>query len=259
MERRDDPIFPARRPLLIGGDITYVNDDPISTVLACTDKTTMCDASGSTCWDPVYDPPPEHTLPGRLEKDGYFMMQVALLRSRLCHSIKFRGGNALDAQTKINVYTSLPLATEQWKVEARNLFAASLARVQIDLRDYARGNAAKEPGFTDYMDPEFKGMCKMYKFRGLGYTNLSVWPFTSLLLGSILIFLMSFKGNVTKEINGENVVKRKFVVEILLLQVCRCCVFLFAKFRDLVNIVGNSITDLMVLVGRYISSSGHEE
>jgi hypothetical protein len=186
---RSDPIFPAEEEVILGDTPFYVNLDPVSTVLACADKTSVCDASGRTCWENTNLPRKE--LQSHVEKIGYYMLDFALLRSRSCQSILRRGGNALDAQAKLDIYFSLALPEEQWKVEARNLFATSLARIQIDLRDYIRGSAAHEPGFVDRMDSAYKDMCTMYKFKSVGWRNVSVWGFWLLISVAIAISISS--------------------------------------------------------------------
>lgn len=183
-DKRVDPIFPATSFLGVGGELYYINLETPATALACLDTTTICDAAGTTCWDSRSPP----TIPPStdIERTGYYMLAQALGRSSVCYSIELRGGNALDAQTKLDIWFSLPLEREQWKVEAQNLFTASLARAQIDLRDYAQGSAAHEAGFEDNTLPEFRDFCRRYKFKTVGWTNISVnWLF--LLLGAPML------------------------------------------------------------------------
>lgn len=155
-EWRTDPIFPTDTLMFVGSEILYLNTDEVATVMACTDKATICDATGQNYWDssdePLFKPK------DRVEKNGLYMLSMALLRPRICNSIMYRGGAALDASTKLIVYQSLPLARVQWKVEAKNLFATSLARMQINLRDHIRGPAATEPGSVVVQPPERRGI-----------------------------------------------------------------------------------------------------
>jgi hypothetical protein len=169
----------------------YYNDDPISTILACKDETTVCDASGKTCWNVINQPTRES--PQHIEKIGYYMLDLALRRSRICHSIKFRGGNALNAQSRLYTFLSLPLAKSQWKVEAATLFRASLARIQIDLSDFVRGNAAHEVGYVDRMDSGFQEMCTTYKFKGNGWKNISKGGFTLFISLAVAIIIFSLQ------------------------------------------------------------------
>jgi hypothetical protein len=74
-----------------------------------------------------------------------------------------RGGSALDANSKVplsrDLPISIPLAVDQWKVEARALFETSLARIQIDLKDHVRGAAANVNGFANHIDSAFTNVC----------------------------------------------------------------------------------------------------
>lgn len=231
---RDDPVFPAMSPILVYPEenVYFFNNERPASVLACVDRASICDESGNHCWNAEDSPPGEFGLTSQIEQDGYYMLQIALSRSTIYDSIAYQGGDALDVKTKLNGFFSLPLAIEQWKVEARNLFAASLARIQIDLRDHIRGNAAGQPGFGNYTDPAHRGMCKMYRFHGTGYTNFMVWPSVSLLLGSFLIFVLSFKKDMREEIDGKQVVKRRFWVEVIIVYVCRFIVYLAITIHE---------------------------
>lgn len=190
-KKRLDPIFPATSMLLVGSEILYLNTDLVATVLACTDKTTICDAAGQKCWDAYDDPVAKPET--RVELNGLIMLQLALIRSNICHSILYRGGSALDATSKLYVYQSLPLAKEQWKVEARKMFATSLARTQIDLRDYIRGAAAHEPGFVNILNPKARGICNQYKFKSNGWTNITVWGFVCAIAVSLVAFGLTYQ------------------------------------------------------------------
>jgi hypothetical protein len=220
-EYRSDPIFPAKELHFISGDFYWMNNDLVATVLACTDHTSICTAAGDVCWDISDDPVEE--LQDQVEKNGLYMLQIALRLSSICHSILLRGGAALDASTKLFVYNSLPLAAEQWKVEAQNLFATSLARIQISLRDHVRGSAAKEPGYVNLLKPEYAGMCGQYKFKSVGWTNVSVWGFVVAMFGSLVVFVLAFRIEIPFSAAGDEVdgmgqemVKRdRLVIEIL--------------------------------------------
>jgi hypothetical protein len=109
-----------------------------------------------------------------------------------------RGGSALDATSKVPSFStglpvSIPLAPDQWKVEARALFETSLARIQIDLRDHMRGAAANENGFANHIDSAFTDMCASYKFRAVGWRNVNAWAFRLLLLLVVCVYFLSFE------------------------------------------------------------------
>jgi hypothetical protein len=184
-------VFPAKGRLRIGSEFLYLNIDPIATIMACTDKTSICDATGQICWDASDRPlliPDEQA-----EKEALLMLRIVLLRSNICHSTLYRGGAALNANSKLYVYQSEPLAAEQWKVEAKQLFATSLVRIQIDLRDNMRGAAANEPGFVDLLPDEWRGVCELYKSKTPGWMNISVWAFSSAIVGSFVVFILTYQ------------------------------------------------------------------
>lgn len=194
---RDDPVFPAKlqveppvRPYPL-----FYNDDPVATALACVDSVSVCHANGELCWSKVNNPINE--LPSHKEKTGYYMLDIALMRSNICNGVLLRGGSSLDAQSKmqanLSVPLSLPLAPEQWKVEVRALFKASLARIQIDLRDYMRGAAANVAGFQDHTESGYAEMCGAYKFRTVGWTNINAWAFWLLIILVVIVYFLSWE------------------------------------------------------------------
>jgi hypothetical protein len=207
---RDDPIFPAQfqvdppiRPYPL-----FYNGDPIATALACVDTVSVCHDNERLCWNNINNPINE--LPLHIEKTGYYMLNIALIRSNICNSIILRGGSALDAQSKLqanlSVPLSLPLAPEQWKVEVRAFFKASLARIQIDLRDYMRGAAANEAGFENHTDSGYTDMCDAYKFRTVGWTNINAWALWLLIILVVIVYSLSWE-------LGESSEERKTVME----------------------------------------------
>jgi hypothetical protein len=173
----------------------FYNDDPVATALACVDSISVCHANEELCWNNINNPINE--LPSHIEKTGYYMLDMALTRSNICNSILLLGGSALDAQSKmqanLSVPLSLPLAPEQWKVEVRSLFKASLARIQIDLRDYMRGAAANEVGFENHTDSGYTEMCGAYKFRTVGWRNINAWAFWLLIILIVIVYFLSWE------------------------------------------------------------------
>lgn len=73
-------------------------------------------------------------------------MIFALLWCNIYDIFNYRLGNGLAAQKLVHGLESLPIAREQWKVEVKQLFETSLARIQIDARNIAQGTAASFPG-----------------------------------------------------------------------------------------------------------------
>ncbi|KAL5323031.1 hypothetical protein ACEPPN_007558 [Leptodophora sp. 'Broadleaf-Isolate-01'] len=196
-----DPIFPANTlviPPPIRGKALYYNADPFPTVLACVDRASICTPLGDFCWSGNLDIPPKALNPtSHIEKMGYYMLDISLRRSSVCNSISMRGGNALRAtskmQSNVTLPVSLPLSSTQWKIEAKALFETSLARIQVELRDYARGRGANECNFANRIDDGFLDMCSAYRFRTVGWKNLNATGFW-LVLGLVLvIYLLSIE------------------------------------------------------------------
>ena len=149
-ERSDDPLFPATKPFDFGDGIGVKYQRPFRqrTILGCVDNNRWRLPSMSSEW---YSVRPENWR--RLLKylreirspAARFipLMNAALQDSSMALSIQRRGGLGLNASYLLENSFSLPLAKDQWKIEVRTLFDTSLARIQINLRNLARGTAAK--------------------------------------------------------------------------------------------------------------------
>lgn len=85
------------------------------------------------------------------------------------------------------------LAQEQWKVEARRLFQASLAHVQLATFNLARNTSGT---FDEVGIPSnYQSMRQMVKFKTVGWRNVSVGGFCGLLLLAAGISLASVRGS----------------------------------------------------------------
>jgi hypothetical protein len=106
------------------------------------------------------------------------MLYFALIFSDIRYAISYRKANALDATTKlVGGYSSI-LPKEQWKVEAQQVFETSIARIQIDARNVARGpQTDNTQDSIDIMCPSDGRMCNMYKFNNTGRGNVHVWGY----------------------------------------------------------------------------------
>jgi hypothetical protein len=161
-------------------------------VLGCIERTSLCAPDGTTCGT-LYD-----FLTNRVHivgdnMDEYFvtlMIALSLANSNVGNALVLRGSEVLDAKPKLRGSTSLALAHEQWKVEARDLFEASLARIQIAARSLARGNPKRLPGLADVMDPRYRGACNTYKFKSTGWQNVWVFGYLGAIFGSLLIIMI---------------------------------------------------------------------
>lgn len=183
LKSSDDPVFPAdgikRFP---GGDVWHVKSDPKARVLACTDKTELCDPTGDKCW-------PITHRPDIIRDDrGYWLMKLSLKDSTIYNSISLRLGTALVAQEMISQQNSLELPKGHWMVEAQRLFATSLALAQIKAWSISSGeDRAHEADFgwenqTPDEAEDSGGLCDLLKFRSVGYTDIDLQAFLLLLL-----------------------------------------------------------------------------
>lgn len=85
------------------------------------------------------------------------------------------------------------LPPDQWKAEARQLFETSLAQIQYAVLNTVRGrNESSNPGLES-IPPRFRGLCKMGKFKSVGWRNVSVWGFSGLLSFAASVSLASVK------------------------------------------------------------------
>ena len=63
-------------------------------------------------------------------------------------------------------------------IEADQLFATSLARIQWDAWDIASGADRNLPGFVEMTPDEARGqLCGIYKFKTSDYTNVNLPAF----------------------------------------------------------------------------------
>jgi hypothetical protein len=110
---------------------------------------------------------------------------------QLEHQLYFLQAEALQAQSLSSGSISAQLPNGQWKVEVQHMFESLLARIQITARNMARGaRGAKLPHQRNMMKSEWRGMCTRYKFRAIGWKNISVSHFlTEFLLGLLICFL----------------------------------------------------------------------
>lgn len=90
-----------------------------------------------------------------------------------------------------NSLCSLPI--KQWEVEARQLFETSLAKMQFNVLDIVRGTDNKREEDFYGIPPEFRGMCKMAKFKSIGWQNVSFWGLLGLLFFAGAISLASIQ------------------------------------------------------------------
>ena len=189
-----DPIFPANEPRYFDGyrEPYYYNADPRARPLACVDTSELCSPDGTTCWSMTSPLPPDTQ-----SSPGYWLMKWSLENSNIYDSIKWRLGTALLAQESVSQSVSIPLSSHQWQLEANQLFATSLARIQYDAWKIATGEDRERPGYIEVTPTEAKGrLCGLYKFKTSDYTNVNLAGFVGLPLVAIAIFILSWDASV---------------------------------------------------------------
>lgn len=194
MQPSFDPIFPANEPHHFDDyrETYYYNADPRARVLACVDTTELCSSDKVTCWSMTAPLP--HDISSSAE---YWLMKWALENSNVYDSIKWRLGTALLAQESVSQSVSLPLSPHQWQLEASQLFATSLARVQYDAWKITTGEGHERPEYIEVTPDEAKGdLCGLYKFKTSDYTNVNLAGLIGLPVLALVIFFLSWDASV---------------------------------------------------------------
>lgn len=189
-----DPIFPANEPRYFEDfrKPYYYNADPRARALACVDTSELCSPDGTTCWSMTSPLPPDIQ-----SSPEYWLMKWSLANSNTFDSIKWRLGTALLAQESVSQSVSIPLSPYQWQLEASQLFATSLARIQYDAWKIATGEDRERPGYVEVTPEEARGrLCRLYKFKSSDYTNINLAAFVGLPLLAITIFVLSWDASV---------------------------------------------------------------
>ncbi|MCJ1415593.1 hypothetical protein MMC32_001925 [Xylographa parallela] len=208
-EARSDPVFPADRVRYMPSDVLggvkpyWINSLGHATVLGCVDKTEWRDPYYGEDWS-------QHLV--KLQKRpsdpkvraAAWLLYYSIQNSNIYYSLDARSAGALDAQKRIaKFYLSLPLAEEQWKAEAKQLFETSLARIQLNVKAIARGELAKYPGLAKVgaltmTDGDPVDICDgTYLFNGNGYTNINFVPWLLVLVFCcmVIVFAVPFNGD----------------------------------------------------------------
>lgn len=137
----DDPIFPAKESRYFEDlrDPYYYNSDPRATAMACVDTSELCSPDGKTCWPMRAAEPPGVSTP-----PSYWLTKLSLTNSNIYDSLKWRLGTALLAQETISQSVSRYMRDDQWQLEASQLFATFLARIQYDACKSPQGKTVIE-------------------------------------------------------------------------------------------------------------------
>ena len=202
----NDPVFPAHSSVSAiitpGHESTFwYNNSTKAGVLGCVDAQIICaDADGSLCWDQNNYTDALHYYSGDLQRQrAFFLVQTALLLSDAWDVANYRRADMLNATHEAKRIIGVRLAEEQWKVEVDNIFAATLAGMQIRIYDFALGTYANHPSMIDRTPLILQDnttniraavdIAKMFKFRDSGYVNFSAVLFWGINALCIIVFL----------------------------------------------------------------------
>ena len=184
--KRDDPIFHANE--LLHNFTTYFNNRLHAGVLGCMDRTMFCPPHGADCVPVLTGLESNRTTLD--EWAVRYMLTLGLVYSNIGDSVHYRKAEALDAQAKVSSPNSIELAREQWKVEAKQLFETSLARIQLTLRNMARGSDnSLIPDAYDALPQYMRRVCTMFKFRSVGWRNVSVGHLLGIIFGGVIVLV----------------------------------------------------------------------
>lgn len=191
---RSEPIFPAHynMPKTSPIDLSawWINNSTKATVLGCVDGHQVCDMSENKCWGDADLPLTETQRSFEGQTLGIYNVLLSIMPLSNAHgAVSFRLAAGLDAQRKAGRGFSLPLAEEQWKVEAEEMFKASLAAFQLGFYDFARGTYANIPGYA--RTTEAQAACGSIKINSIGWKNVDAVLFWGILALCFVVFLFS--------------------------------------------------------------------
>ena len=153
----------------------------------------------------------------------YWLMKWSLENSNTYDSIKWRLGTALLAQESVSQSMSISLSPHQWQLEASQLFATSLARIQYDAWNIATGEDGERVGYVELTPDEAKGrLCRLYKFKSSDYTNINIAAFVGLPLLAVTIFILSWDARVVGWSSGKggSAVSEPLIIDVVVRFVC---------------------------------------
>ena len=193
--RRFDPVFPAHThrwtsdPVLSWYEPTgYYNNETYASMILCQENIEICDSNTNTCQlgHPGWGNPRRilynHKNFGHVNSSDDFariLLLGALADSSIIQSIGHDDSD-FEAASHCRIYKCGVLERDQWIIEVRRWFEASLARIQFNVLDIARGTGNHGRDYEG-IDPGYKGICQIVKFRSTGWRNVNVWGFLSLL------------------------------------------------------------------------------
>ena len=132
--------------------------------------------------------------PNMFSDSAFWLMKWSLESSTIYDSMGWRLGAAFQAQEKVSQFVSLPLPSNQWEIEASQLFATSLARIQYDAWKIATGEDRERPGYVEVTPDEARGnLCGLYKFKTADYTHVNLIAFVGYTLMAFAIYVLSWE------------------------------------------------------------------
>ena len=181
---------------------------------------------------------------------AYWLMKWSLEDSNIYDSVKWRLGTALLAQESVSQFVSLPLPSDQWQLEASQLFATSLARIQYDALGIATGEDRQRPGYVEVTPDEAKGtLCGIYKFKSPDHTNINLIAFIGLNILAIAIIILSLNastiGLLPKSQVNEKASTRTLVIGFIVNQIVDLILFLIASIWTFIKFVGRKSSFLV--------------
>jgi hypothetical protein len=205
-----DQIFRATTPYYdeSSSQPYYYNSDPRARPLACIDTSELCSPDGKHCW----------SMKSAAPKSAAFMLtELSLASSTIYDSIKSRLATALLAQESVGQYVSGPLDPRQWEVEAAQLFATSLARIQYDAWGIATAEDRERPGYVEDSPEWARGqLCDIYKFKiGVGYTNVNIIAYICIVFAAGAVWILSWKANRQEGEDDEAAYGQPLVVDVV--------------------------------------------
>ena len=241
---RDDPIFPATSPVAwfydnstakflehfddkdpksykFRGQVLFVNQNPLPTVVGCIHNTSICSSERGECWNYLEAPVSrlENLNPqarsNRLVESGNAagatdaeLAQVLLSNALMdttdpvdctSHSGRYMMSELLDSCFRMTYNPTLEFEScfgfplDQWKAEVRVLFEASLAGIQFNVLNIVRGENIEDGPTYEPLAPNLRGLCKMGKFKSVGWRNVGVWGLFGCLSFAAGVSLASIK------------------------------------------------------------------
>ena len=125
----------------------------------------------------------------------FWLMYTSLLYTDIADAIERRLGRALLAQGMVSQYFSEPIEDEHWIKEVYHMENTSLARTQINAWSIA---TAEDSPFSDtyILTPPANltgDMRGLFKFNPTGYVSFRLWPFISVCLVPLAVWILSWK------------------------------------------------------------------